>query len=213
MNLQRARDRRAANIILFPFLLCAVLVLGACSDTPQLARLGSEAVILSFGDSMTSGTGAKKPDSYPSILSGLTGRTVINAGIAGEVSADGLKRLPALLEEHQPALLILCHGGNDILRKGDLNRMGANVRAMIQLAQERNIPVVLLGVPQPAIFPSSAAIYREIADTTDVIFIEDIISDVLRDKSLKSDAVHPNHLGYRRIAEEIYAILQDAGAI
>lgn len=213
MNSQRVRNIRTAHVVLFPSLLCVLLVLAACSDSPRLPRLNSEAIILGFGDSLTSGTGAKKADSYPSILSELTNRTVINAGIPGEVSADGLKRLPALLDEYQPALLILCHGGNDILRKNDLDRMGANVRAMIQLAKEKNIPVVLLGVPQPAIFPSSAAIYREIADATGVIFIEDIISDVLRDKSLKSDAVHPNHLGYRKIAEEIYAILQDAGAI
>lgn len=193
--------------------LVVLLLLSGCSDSAKLAPLGRDAVILSFGDSLTSGTGAKKPESYPAILSELAGRTVINAGIAGEVSADGLKRLPALLNQHRPALLILCHGGNDILRKNDLNQMGANIRAMIQLAADRNIPVVLLGVPQPGIFLSSAEIYREIADSTDVVFIEDIIADVLSDKDLKSDAAHPNNLGYRKIAEEVFAVLQDAGAV
>lgn len=193
-------------------LMLLLLVLAACSESTGLTRLSDDAVILSFGDSLTRGTGAKDPDSYPAVLAGLSGRRVINAGVPGEVSADGLKRLPALLDEHQPALLILCHGGNDILRKKDLNSMAENIRAMIRLAAERNIPVVMLGVPQPSIFLSSAEIYREIADSTGVFFIEDIIADVLSDKSLKSDTVHPNGDGYRKIAEHVYATLRDAGA-
>lgn len=204
---------RHANHTLGPLVLLLLLALNACGDSPRLPALDDNAVILSFGDSLTSGTGAKKPESYPSILAQLTGRAVINAGIPGELSEDGLKRLPALLDEHNPALLILCHGGNDILRKKDLNQMGANVRAMIRLAGERNIPVVLLGVPQPGIFLSSAEIYREIADSTGTVFIEDIISEVLGDGSLKSDPAHPNKLGYQKIAEEIYSVLQDAGAV
>lgn len=195
------------------FSLTLLLLLAACGDSAELPRLGSDAIILSFGDSLTKGTGAEEPESYPTILAGLTGRTVINAGIPGELSAEGLKRLPALLDKHTPDLLILCHGGNDILRKRDLNQMGENVRAMIRLAQERDIPVVLLGVPQPAIFLSSAEIYREIADSTGVMFIEDVIADVLSDNALKSDPAHPNGSGYRVITEEIHAVLQDAGAV
>lgn len=195
------------------FSLFIVIGLTGCGKAVELPRLDNDAVVLSFGDSLTSGTGATKLESYPSMLEQLTGRKVINAGKAGELSGQGLQRLPALLDEYQPHLLILCHGGNDILRKQDLNQMGANVRAMIQLAKDRNIPVVMLGVPQPAIFLSSAVIYREIADSTGVVFIEDVIADVLGDNSLKSDPAHPNNYGYQRIAEEIYTVLQDAGAV
>jgi len=91
--------------------------------------------------------------------------------------------------------------------------MGANIRAMIQLANQRNIPVVMLGVPQPGLFLSSAKIYSEIADSTGVIFAEDLIPDVLGDRSLKSDTVHPNGNGYRKIAEEIYSLLLNTGAV
>jgi acyl-CoA thioesterase-1 len=195
------------------FSLFIVIGLAGCGDAVELPRLDNDAVVLSFGDSLTSGTGATKPESYPAILEQLTGRKVINAGIPGELSKEGLQRLPAVLEEHQPDLLILCHGGNDILRKQDLDQMGANLRAMIQLAKDRNIPVVMLGVPQPAIFLSSAVIYREIAESTGVVFIEDVIADVLGDSSLKSDPAHPNKQGYQRIAEEIYSVLQDAGSV
>jgi lysophospholipase L1-like esterase len=91
--------------------------------------------------------------------------------------------------------------------------MGENVRKMISLAAERDIPVVLLGVPRPGLFLSSADIYEEIADTMGVVFIEDLIPDVLSDKSLKSDVAHPNQHGYERIAKSIYDVLQDLGAI
>ena len=196
------------------WLICVLLALFACGESASLPRLDPDAVILSFGDSLTHGQGVnRETESYPAVLEKLSGRKVINAGISGELSEEGLKRLPALLDKHQPDLMILCHGGNDILRKKDLNQMGANVREMIRLAKDRNIPVVMLGVPRPAIFLSSLEIYQEIAESTGVLFIEDLIPDVLSDNSLKSDTVHPNKDGYQKIAEDIFSVLQDSGAV
>jgi len=190
------------------------LFISACGNEQlPLPRLAGDAVILAFGDSLTYGTGANSTESYPAVLEKLTGRKVINAGISGEESQEGLMRLPDLLETHQPDLLILCHGGNDILRKKDLNRMSANIREMIGLAREQNIPVVMIGVPRFGIFLSSLPQYREIADSTDVVFIEDLIPDILSDAALKSDTVHPNKDGYQKMAEQIHAVLQDSGAI
>lgn len=191
-----------------------IILLTACgSDAPQLSKLSSNDVILAFGDSLTEGVGAKENESYPAVLQSLSGRTVVNAGISGEQSAPGLARLPALLEEHQPKLLILCHGGNDILRKKNLAKMQENVTAMIQLAQNKGIPVVMLGVPNFGLFLSSYEGYKTVADSTGVIFIEDLVSDILSDDALKADSVHPNKDGYKIMAETIYSKLQDAGAL
>lgn len=190
------------------------LLLSACGeDVPKISRLSSDAVVLAFGDSLTQGYGVKENESYPAVLQELTGRKVINAGVSGEESTPGLKRLPGALEKHQPQLLILCHGGNDLLRKMDVNKMESNIRNMIQLARDNNIPVVMLGVPRPGLFLSSFEVYKEIADSTGVIFIEDIIPEVLGDKSLKYDTVHPNKEGYRVMAEKIYSVLQESGAL
>jgi lysophospholipase L1-like esterase len=175
--------------------------------------LSDDAVILAFGDSLTHGNGANKDESYPAILQSLSGRSVINAGISGEESGPGLNRLPAALEKHEPSLLILCHGGNDLLNKRDKNQMESNIRSMIQLAKDKSIPVVMLGVPKPGLFLSSFELYKTIADSTDIIFLENLIPEVLGDKSLKSDTVHPNKEGYRMMAETIYASLQEAGAL
>ena len=196
-----------------PVLWMICLLVTGCSDKPELSPLSSDDVILAFGDSLTNGTGASAEESYPAVLAELSGRQVINEGVPGELSAEGLGRLPGVLEEYQPRLLILCHGGNDFLRQMDMARMEANVRGMIRLAQDQNIPVILLGVPKPGLFLASAEVYKNIAEGTGVIFIEDLIPDILGDKALKSDTVHPNQAGYRMLAEGIYKVLQDAGAL
>lgn len=197
------------------FLLSIVILIasGCGEKNSSLSPLSSSSVILAYGDSLTYGYNVKRSESYPAKLEVLTGISVINSGVSGEVSAQGLKRLPKVLDEHHPQLLILCHGGNDLLRKMDLEEMESNIRGMIQLSLDRDIPVILLGVPKPGIFLSSFDVYKKIANSMNIIFIEDLISDVLGDKSLKSDSIHPNKKGYNVMAEEIYSLLLDKGAI
>ena len=195
------------------FLSIIILTISGCGEKISLSPLPNDSVILAFGDSLTYGYNVAKNESYPAKLSTLTGLEVINAGVSGEVSNQGLKRLPKILDEHRPQLIILCHGGNDLLHKLDIGKMESNLRNMIQLSLDRDIPVILLGVPKPGLFISSFDIYKEIAISMDIIFIEDLIPDILSDKSLKSDTVHPNKEGYSLIAEEIYSLLLDTGAI
>ncbi|MEC7875361.1 MAG: arylesterase [Pseudomonadota bacterium] len=191
-----------------------ILITSGCGEkTTPLPLLANGSVILAFGDSLTYGYNANRSESYPAKLEVLTGLSVINAGVSGEVSEQGLKRLPKVLDEYHPQLMILCHGGNDLLRKKDLKEMESNIRSMIQLSLDRGIPVILLGVPKPGIFLSSFDVYEKIANSMDIIFIEDLISDILGDKSLKSDSIHPNKKGYNVMAEEIYSLLLDKGAI
>jgi len=200
--------------IIWQLMVMFALLLGACADTePALKPLSEDAVILAFGDSITYGTGARKEQSYPSQLESLSGRKVINAGVPGEVSEEGLMRLPRLLEIHQPDLLILCHGGNDILRRGDLAYLQNNLARMVTQAKDRSIPVVLLGVPEFGLLLSSAELYSELARQLDVIYIQDLLPGILKDRHLKSDPIHPNQAGYQRMAETIYQVLKDRGAL
>lgn len=160
--------------ILKATLVLLTLTLVACSDEAKLSRLPADAVILAFGDSLTHGNGASRGESYPAVLEGLSGRRVINEGISGEVSEAGLKRLPALLDKHQPDLMILCHGGNDFLRKKDMGLLESNLQEMISLALSRDIDVVMLGVPKPGIFLSSAELYERVAESTGALYLEDV---------------------------------------
>lgn len=198
-----------------PFWLLLVLLLGSCGqDAPQLLPLERSAVILAFGDSLTFGTGSKKDESYPAVLEQLSGYRVINAGIPGEKTPAGLQRLSATLDRHSPQLLLLCHGGNDMLRKQSMERMQSNLEQMITLARERGIQVVLLGVPQPALFGlESAETYYRVAQESGVPLEDEIIPEVLSDNALKSDQIHPNTEGYRLIAEAVYELLVEKGAL
>ncbi|WP_306295294.1 GDSL-type esterase/lipase family protein [Shewanella algae] len=129
------------------------LLLLACSE-PKLAYIGSNGKLLAFGDSLTQGVGAKAGQDYPSRLAELCRCEVINAGISGEQSAAGLERLPALLDETKPDLLILLEGGNDILRGRSQVQLAQNIEAMLLEAKARQIPVVLLAVPQKSLLLS-----------------------------------------------------------
>ena len=193
--------------------LIIILLSGCDGETPRLAPLSADAVILAFGDSLTKGYGAAEDESYPAVLARLSARQVINAGVSGEVSGEGLSRLPAMLEQHRPRLLILCHGGNDMLRGRSLTQMEDNLRGMAQLARARAIPVVLLGVPNRGLFLASHETYARIAEDMNLVFIEDLIPEILGDSDLKSDAIHPNARGYRMMAETIHAALQKSGAL
>ena len=192
----------------------AALALAACGGgSPKLEKLPATAVVLAFGDSLTFGTGAAPSESYPAQLEALIGRKVVNAGVPGEVSAKGLERLPDVLDEVQPALLLLCHGGNDFLQRLDDARTAGNVRAMIRLARERNVQVVLLATPKATLPPSVPPFYRQVATEARVGFLETAMKDVLSDRDLKSDLVHPNAKGYREIAEAVRKLLAKSGAI
>lgn len=193
------------------FLFAGLVACGG--STPRMDKLAEDAVVLAFGDSLTYGTGAAKEDSYPAQLERGIKRKVVNAGVPGETSAAGLERLGDVLEEVKPALLILCHGGNDFLRKMDEARAASNVRAMIAMAREKDIAVVLLATPKPTLPPSVPAFYRAIAEETGIGFEEAVVKKVLTDRDLKADLVHPNAEGYRLIAGALEKMLRRSGAL
>ncbi len=169
--------------------------------------------MLAFGDSLTYGTGAAEAESYPAQLEQLIGRRVVRAGVPGEVTAQALARLPEVLDEHAPRLLLLCIGGNDFLRRRGNAQAEQNVRAMVKLARSRGIDVLLIGTPEPGLTVSPPAFYDAIAGELGVPYEGQVIGEVLRDASLKSDPIHPNARGYRLIAERVAAALRESGAI
>ena len=197
-------------------LLTSVLVLlaaGCRERPPQLRSLPENATILAFGDSLTHGTGADASESYPIRLEQLIQRPVINAGVPGEVTAEGLVRLPQLLDRYRPALLILCHGGNDLLRRTGEEQAAKNLRAMIRLARERGVDVVLIGVPKPDMSLAPPVFYASIAGEFTIPYDGDTLAGILSDRSRKSDYIHPNALGYQQLAEAVHALLQTARAL
>jgi len=195
------------------FLCCFCLI--SCSDSlPTLKPLATNAVILAFGDSLTYGTGANsQTESYPAVLQQLIGRTVVNAGIPGEISQEGLLRLPKLLEQTKPDLVVLCHGGNDLIRQLGNDQLKNNLDKMIHLIQKSGAEVLLIAVPRFSITLAVPELYTELATAYKVPIELTILPELERDSAMKSDTIHPNSMGYKVLAERIHKLIFTAGGI
>ncbi|UCH50171.1 MAG: arylesterase [Betaproteobacteria bacterium] len=194
--------------------LVALAALSGCSEQyPSLPRLDAADVVLAFGDSLTYGTGARSGESYPEVLSELIGRTVVSEGVPGERTAEGLERLADVLDMHQPRIMLLCLGGNDMLRKVDSSETESNLRQMIDTATARGIGVVLIGVPKPALLGGTAQFYERIAEDYAIPYEGKALNEILKDNDYKSDPIHPNARGYRLLATALAEVLSRSGAI
>ncbi len=195
-------------------LAALAFTLAACPDKgPPLPKLGAGDVIVAFGDSLTYGTGAAEHESYPAVLAQLIGREVARSGVPGEITVQALQRLPEVLGEHKPKLVIVCLGGNDMLRKVNEAETIANLRAIVRKTKESGAAVVLIGVPRPALLTSAPKFYEEIAKEFGIPYEGAVVTGVLYKSEFKSDPIHPNAKGYRRIAEAIADLLRKAGAV
>lgn len=187
------------------------LVLGyGCDSGPQIAPVGKDSVVLAFGDSLTHGNGAPAGQSYPDVLAELLARPVINLGVPGEISAEGAKRLADSLDQYQPSLVILCHGGNDFLRRLDQAETVRNLTTMIEAIRAHGADVILVGVPKLGFGLAMPKFYAALAEQYAIPLEKEILLDLLADNSMKSDSIHPNAAGYRRMAEAIYAVISAA---
>lgn len=192
--------------------VAAACLLSACGGQ-GLQPLSDDAVILAFGDSLTAGNGVSQQQAYPAVLERLSGRTVINAGVSGEVTSEGVQRLPSLLRQHQPDLVILLEGGNDILQNKSMASAKDNLSQMIELSRQQGASVLLVGVPKKSLFASTAEFYAELADEHGVPLQSKVIGSLLKMPSMKSDSVHFNAAGYEALATAIYEKLDDIGAL
>lgn len=195
-------------------LLVTSAVLAGCGESvPALPKLAPGDSVLAFGDSLTYGTGALPGDSYPEVLSMLIGREVVTAGNPGEQTAAGLERLDDVLDMYEPKIMLLCLGGNDMLRKVDQTIIEQNLRRIIEKARIRGVAVLLIGVPRPALFGGTADFYERIADDLGLPLEGEILNDILKDNEYKSDPIHPNARGYRVLAQALAELLSRAGAV
>jgi lysophospholipase L1-like esterase len=205
--------KRVIDTFTAALLLASILMLNGCGSDPELRMLPEEAIVLAFGDSLTAGLGVTVDQAYPAVLQELIGRTVINAGVSGELTQDGLLRLPGLLTKHSPDLVILLEGGNDILQSKSLEVAKANLSRMITLVKAHGADLVLVGVPKRSLLAGTAGLYEELAKQHQVPLEKDIVGSLLKQPSMKSDAVHFNAAGYNALAKSIHQLLRLSGAL
>lgn len=198
------------------YLLSAVAIIlilfSLNSKEMPMQTLDQNDSILAFGDSLTYGYNAKANESYPAVLSRLLGYTVINEGVLGDTSHEGLRRIAPLLEERNIKLMILLLGGNDIMQGLSMEDLKSNLKTMIQMAKKKQINVLLISMPKLSIFGlSPLELYEEVAEEEDVPLLSGMMSNILKQPSLKSDQIHPNAKGYTMIAKMIYEKLKEEG--
>jgi lysophospholipase L1-like esterase len=197
-------------------LLAAMCLLAACGKTKETA-LPAGSRVLALGDSLTAGNGVSPEQAWPSLLASRTGWTVVNGGVSGDTSGDALQRLPALLEEHGPALVLVTLGGNDMLRQLPEEETIANLDQILVRIQAHGAKAVLLATPRPsaagAVFRnlSAADFYQGVADRHKLPLIRDAMAEVLSDPQLKGDPLHPNGAGHALLAEKLFEDLRSIG--
>lgn len=177
------------------------------------------ATVLALGDSLTHGTGATPDAAYPAVLARLSGWRVVNAGVPGDTSTQALERLPALLQEHQPALVLLGLGGNDFLRRLPEGETRTRLRQAVELSRAAGAQVLLIAVPRPtlaAAFTGSLSdhpIYGELAEAMRLPLHRQGWSEVLADAALRSDQLHANAQGYAQFAQGLAATARAVGLL
>ena len=205
-------NKTVVTIILALFLIIIIFIKESKNEV-SYNRLESDAVILAFGDSLTYGFGVSSEFSYPSVMDKKTGLKVINAGVNGEISDEGLTRLAKFLEK-KPDLVILCHGGNDILLNLPKEKLKQNLLQMIRLIKLSDAGVILVGVPNFNVIGFDLlSLYSEVADDGGVILEDDVLRYIELHRNLKSDYVHPNKDGYEMMADAFIKLLKDKKVI
>ena len=200
-------------------LAVALAPLTACGrKTPRAQAVPAGATVLALGDSLTSGVGASSDTAYPAVLQQLTGWKVVNGGVSGDTSAQALARLPGLLQQHQPALVIVSIGGNDFLRRQTASDTRARVRQICEQARTSGAQVLLVAVPELSLLAAAGrlsdhALYEEIADELKIPLHRKGWSTVLADARLRSDQIHANATGYAQVAQGLVETLRDTGLL
>ena len=197
------------------------------SDVPQAAAPAPPAdpaappprpKVVALGDSLTAGFGLLETQSYPSRLQEHIDKDgyefdVVNAGVSGDTSAGGLRRLDWALEG-DVRVLIVALGGNDGLRGLSVAEMKQNLTSIIERAKARGITVILAGMEAPPNYGSEYAVsfrqaFREVALKQRVLFIPFLLQNVAGQSGLnQGDGIHPNVQGTIIVADTVWAVLR-----
>jgi lysophospholipase L1-like esterase len=160
--------------------------------------------IICFGDSLTYGTGAGPGMDYPSQLSKMIGRPVINAGVPGDTTAGALKRLEQDVLSRSPDLVLITLGGNDLKNGVTKDIAFKNLKRIVDSIQGQGARVIIGGIKFPMRDRGFARGYKDLADQTGAVLIPDIFKDIMGNRKLMSDPIHPNGDGYKMLAEKFY---------
>ena len=157
--------------------------------------------IIAFGDSLTFGTGASSGMDYPSQLSKIISRPVINAGRPGDTTSSALQRLEKDVLAYSPDIVLITLGGNDLKNGVDADTAFKNLKMIVNLIHNQGARVIIGGLHFPFRDRGYGRGYRKLADETGAVLIPHILEGIMGNRDLMSDPIHPNDAGYKSMAE------------
>jgi acyl-CoA thioesterase I len=164
--------------------------------------------IICFGDSLTFGTGATKGMDYPSQLSKMISRPVLNKGVPGDTTARALARLDQDVLSQSPRIVLITLGGNDLKNGVPKDLAFQNLRRITESIQAKGALVIIGGIHLPIGGRSFGDGYKKLCDETGAILIPNIFAGIVANPQLMSDSIHPNDDGYTKMAQKFYEALK-----
>jgi lysophospholipase L1-like esterase len=164
--------------------------------------------IICFGDSLTFGTGAAENMDYPSQLSRMVSKPIINAGVPGDTTATALARLEKDVLSKSPRIVLITLGGNDLKNRISKETAYQNLKDIIVSVQNRGALVIVGGISIPLWGRGFGEMYQKVCKETQALLIPNIFDGIIGDKSLMSDPIHPNDRGYTLMAQKFYRAMK-----
>lgn len=207
--------RVLTDSMMFKIRVILCLILFGCS----LPACSAERSILVLGDSLSAAYGIDTHLGWVNLLQQRISERqlswrVINGSVTGDTTAGGLSRLPPLLEQHQPAIVIIELGSNDGLRGLSFRQMRENLLAMIEAVEVSGGQVVLIGGRLPPNYGAAYTeafqqLYRELAEARSLPLVPFLMEGVAQDRSLmQADGYHPSAKAQPRLLENVWPLLE-----
>jgi len=192
--------------------IVVVLILGVLywfvSSEQQITNYPSSGTgIIAFGDSLVAGVGATEGSSFVDILEQEIGQPILNLGVPGDTTIDGLARIESVTRRN-PEVVMLLLGGNDALRRISKEETRANLYSLISEIQESGAVVVLLGVRGGLLGDGYKDMYEDLSRELGTAYVSDVLKGLFGKVEFMSDSVHPNNKGYAYIAQRVLPVLE-----
>ena len=195
--------------IAFPLIVCLLLA----APTAQAAR-----TILVFGDSLSAGYGIRQDDAWPALLAQRLQQkrfdyNVVNASISGETSSGGRTRLPAALDKHSPAVVIIALGANDGLRGLPIATLRDNLATMTASAQQKKARVLIVGQRLPPNYGAYAVqfhqVFGEVAKARKAALVDFLLEGIAdQPRFFQADHLHPTREAQPRLLDNVWPGLE-----
>ncbi|MCL2888362.1 MAG: GDSL-type esterase/lipase family protein [Elusimicrobia bacterium] len=195
------------KIVTVVVILCVSWFIFSMITKPKIKNLNNAgSAIVAFGDSLTYGHGAAQGEDYPSKLAKKVSMPVINLGVSGDKSMDGLARMDAIWE-HNPYMVLIEFGGNDRMQQTSFAQTLSAIEKIVDETQAHGAIAVIVDTGGPFMSQYTKA-YKKMAKEKGAVFVPGILDGIMLDPKLKSDAVHPNAEGYSIVADRVYKAIE-----